>query len=320
MEDKASRQKECSFCQKERSFRQEERSFRQEERSFRQEDGRIGRLEQAVRKTGFVCFQGLSSGQPGGASGLRGQAGRCRRAVRAARSCRRRARNRAGQAPGVDGNTPTPYRARPRDLAGSQGTVWGRDDDGAEGDPVQITDRAGAGGREFRDETPLMVAHRDRGGPWPPNVDEAHAPGACVAEPRQPAPSSRLAPWAACSVFSCAGHAQPPLHELGSLDPVSGFSPLTVVDDSLLFLARLVFLFESGSGETAAGDTAGGTCAEAGFSRGGKRQAVCAEDRLSVADAAEGFSALADGVWMLPALDTGGRWDRALKALHIADA
>jgi hypothetical protein len=27
---------------------------------------------------------------------------------------------------------------------GWTGTVWGRDDDGAEGDPVQVTDRGGA--------------------------------------------------------------------------------------------------------------------------------------------------------------------------------
>jgi hypothetical protein len=67
---------------------------------------------------------------------------------------------------------------------GWTGTVWGRDDDGAEGDPVQITDRGGAGGREFRDKNPLMVGHRDRDGPWRPDVDEAFAPGACVAEPR----------------------------------------------------------------------------------------------------------------------------------------
>jgi hypothetical protein len=68
MKAKASRRKECSFCQEERSFRQEERSFCQEERSFRQEDGRIRRVEQAVRKAGFVCFQMRSSGKPDGAS------------------------------------------------------------------------------------------------------------------------------------------------------------------------------------------------------------------------------------------------------------
>jgi hypothetical protein len=54
MEAKASRRKGCSFCQ---------------------EDGRIGRVEHAVRKTGFVRFQILSSGKPDGAPGHRGQAG-----------------------------------------------------------------------------------------------------------------------------------------------------------------------------------------------------------------------------------------------------
>jgi hypothetical protein len=101
-----------------------------------------------VRKTGFVRFQGLSSGKPGGASGHRGRTGWRPGPVNLVEGVRE-------TAPGVDGRTPTPYRARPSDLVGSQGTVWVRDDDGAEGDPVQISDRGGAGGANSQ---PFTVA------------------------------------------------------------------------------------------------------------------------------------------------------------------
>jgi hypothetical protein len=172
----------------------------------------------------------------------------------------------------VDGRTPTPYRARPRDLAGSQGTVWGRDDDGAEGDPVQITDRGGARGREFRDETLLMVAHRDQGGPWPPNVDEAFAPGACVAEPRnedgltytfvqEALNKPPMAPiWTKTGATRCRGGKQwgscwkngpwrpdtgrfPPVSRyLGRTAPVRGFPHLTRLWRTGMAKARWAFL------------------------------------------------------------------------------